>query len=104
MLPQRETGWAAVSTIPAGESRSVEGGRPGTRRWRDGLKEPGRTDWVQESGAGSCGREGRLGVGEGEDGAAVAGGSRQEIDDLVDTGFAVCCGGGAVFGLLGRSI
>jgi hypothetical protein len=48
--------------------------------------------------AAECGEklEGR----EGEDGAAVAGGSCREVDDLVDTGLAVWCGCGAFLGPL----
>jgi hypothetical protein len=44
--------------------------------------------------AAQCGE--KLEGGEGEDGATVAGGSRREVDDLVDTGLAVWCGGGAL--------
>jgi hypothetical protein len=48
--------------------------------------------------AGECSQklEGR----EGEDGAAVAGGSRGQVEDLADAGIAVCCGGGALLGPL----
>jgi hypothetical protein len=46
----------------------------------------------------------KLEGGEGEDGAAVAGGLRGQVDDLADAGIAVCCGGGALLGPLAATL
>jgi hypothetical protein len=60
----------------------------------------GRERWRDEAGEHGEKLKGR----EGEDGAAVAGGSRGQVEDLADAGIAVCCGGGALFDPLAAAL